>query len=168
MRAHHWIQQLALRPHPEGGHFRETYRAQGGVALPSRFGGPRAFGTAIYYLLEAHDFSSLHRIKSDELWHFYAGDPLRIEILTPQGLRKRITLGADFERGQRFQATVGAGNWFGARPMGEDDAEHGFSLVGCTVAPGFDFDDFELARRDALLRLYPEHADFITAMTRTP
>lgn len=159
--ARYWIDRLGLIAHPEGGYFRETYRAAGGVALPGRYGGPRSFSTAIYFLLERGQVSKLHRIASDEVWHFHTGGAVTVHALTPDGHRHDLRLGLDFDAGQRPQAMVGAGNWFGASLA--DDAE--FALVGCTVAPGFEFEDFEMANRETLLKRFPEHAEFVTRMT---
>jgi predicted cupin superfamily sugar epimerase len=154
------IEQLQLAPHPEGGYFRETYRAAesvGATALPRRFTGERSISTAIYFLLEAGQCSHLHRIRSDEVWHFYAGDPLDVMEIDGAGELKVTRIGT----GGVYQHVVPAGVWFGAAP-----AEGGrFALVGCTVAPGFDFADFELADRAALLREYPRHQDWIRRLT---
>ncbi|GAB2176450.1 cupin domain-containing protein [Dongia sp. agr-C8] len=154
------IDRLQLTPHPEGGWFRETYRASETVAaaaLPRRFGGARSISTAIHFLLEAGQCSRLHRIKADEVWHFYAGDPLDVVEIDAAGSLKTTRLGGDL----LYQHVVPAGSWFGASP-----AEGGrFCLVGCTVAPGFDFADFELADRDALLAEYPRHQDWIRRLT---
>jgi predicted cupin superfamily sugar epimerase len=158
------VEHLKLMPHPEGGYFRETYRGTDRIAasgLPGRFGGERAVSTAIYYLLETGQCSRLHRIKSDEVWHFYAGDPLTVVEITAAGTLQATRLGADFTAGEVFQHIVPAGHWFGATL-----AEAGrFALVGCTVAPGFDFADFELADRAALLAEYPAHQDWIRRLT---
>lgn len=158
------IASLGLQPHPEGGFFRETYRAQESIAhatLPARFTGERSFATAIYYLLGAGDRSRLHRIAADEIWHFYDGDPLLIVAIAPDGELSVTSLGSDFSAGQVPQHVVPAGCWFGAIPA-EDSA---YALTGCTVAPGFDFADFELGRRDALLAAYPQHRAWIEKLT---
>jgi predicted cupin superfamily sugar epimerase len=159
------IDRLQLTPHPEGGYFRETYRASESVAataLPRRFNGARNISTAIYFLLEVGQCSHLHRIRSDEVWHFYAGDPLDVVEIDGTGGLKTTRLGADAV----YQHLVPAGVWFGAAPAsGGRFAPHGFALVGCTVAPGFDFADFELADRAALLREYPRHQDWIRRLT---
>ena len=158
-----WINHLHLNRHPEGGWFVESYRATETIpaeALPARFEGARSFSTAIHFLLEQGDFSALHRLKSDEMWHFYAGLPLTVHIITPAGEYREIRLGAAPELGECFQAFVPAGCWFGAESCGE------YSLVGCTVAPGFDFSDFEMAGRTALTAIFPQHAALITRMTR--
>jgi predicted cupin superfamily sugar epimerase len=159
------VDRLQLTPHPEGGYFRETYRATEGVAgsaLPRRFGGERSISTAIYFLLEAGQCSHLHRIRSDEVWHFYAGDPLDVVEIDTAGQLKTTRLGGDL----LYQHVVPAGVWFGATPAPAGQfAPHGFALVGCTVAPGFDFADFELADRETLLRAYPGHQDWIRRLT---
>ena len=163
-RADYWIERLNLVPHPEGGYFRESYRAGEELpaeALPPRYGGARALATAIYFLLPGTDFSALHRLRSDELWHFYAGSPLTVHVISPGG-HTPWRLGPDFERGERFQALAPAGSWFGA----ELDDREGYALVGCTVAPGFDFADFELGKRDELLRAFPHLAGIVTRLTR--
>jgi hypothetical protein len=158
--AAYWINSLELSPHPEGGYFRQTYRAAEAIpqtALPVRFGGTRVFSTAIYYLLAGEQVSRLHRIKSDEVWHFYTGSSLIIYTLDEQGKRQDLRLGATAEKGDAFQHMVPAGLWFGAAL--EDPSS--FALVGCTVAPGFEFADFELAERSALLSDFPAHQELI-------
>lgn len=163
--ASYWVAKYNMQAHPEGGYFVETYRSSEQIrqaALPGRFGGPRAFGTAIYFLLEGHQCSALHRIQADELWHFYAGDALEVFVIYPEeGTLEVIRLGRDSEAGEVFQAVVPAGAWFGSRPA----AGALYSLVGCTVAPGFDFEDFELAERDALLTQFPQHREVIEMLT---
>jgi predicted cupin superfamily sugar epimerase len=159
------IRLLGLVRHPEGGWYRETYRSAeklASVGLPPRFGGERAFSTAIYFLLERGDFSSLHRIKSDEVWHFYAGTCLTVRTISPAGEARSFVLGNDLNKGEVFQAVVPAGFWFGAEVTGEGP----YSLAGCTVAPGFDFADFELGSRAELLELWPAHSDLIRGLTR--
>lgn len=160
-----WIDRLDLAPHVEGGYFRETYRSVEYIdkhALPERFNGDRSFCTAIYFLLHDNQFSALHRIKQDELWHFYTGDCLVVHIIDTTGNYSRIKLGMNFENGEVFQAVVPLGSWFGATLQQSDT----FALVGCTVAPGFDFADFEIAERDVLVGLYPEHRQIIEQLTR--
>jgi predicted cupin superfamily sugar epimerase len=156
------VNRLELAPHPEGGYFRETYRASESLgALPRRFNGARSISTAIYFLLEAGQCSHLHRIRSDEVWHFYAGDPLIVVEIDAAGSLKTTRLGGDLAAGAVYQHVVPAGVWFGAIP-----ADGGrFSLVGCTVAPGFDFADFELADREKLLAEYPGLQDWICRLT---
>ncbi|HEY4161915.1 MAG TPA: cupin domain-containing protein [Dongiaceae bacterium] len=158
------VAHLGLTPHPEGGYFRETYRAGETVAasgLPARFGAARSFSTAIYYLLEAGQCSRLHRLKTDEIFHFYAGDPLIIVEITKDGALQETRLGTDFTQEMVPQHVIAAGNWFGAAPAKGSR----YSLVGCTVAPGFDFADFEMAARRDLLEAHPRHADWITRLT---
>lgn len=158
------VARLNLAPHPEGGFYRETYRAAEAIpnaGLPARFHGDRSHSTAIYYLLRAGDRSKLHRIKSDEVWHFYAGDPLVIVAMAPNGQLTETILGHDFAAGQVPQHVVPAGHWFGAIPAKGST----FALTGCTVAPGFDFADFELATRDALLADFPQHRAWIERLT---
>lgn len=158
------VTRLGLLPHPEGGFYRETYRAGECVAqaaLPDRFTGDRSHGTAIYYLLGAGDRSKLHRIAADEIWHFYAGDPLLIVAIAPGGALSVTTLGRHFAAGQVPQHVVPAGHWFGAVPA----TGSAYALTGCTVAPGFDFADFELADRSALLAAFPQHGDWIKRLT---
>ena len=155
-----WIDELRLQPHPEGGWFRETYRAAEAVpagALPPRFAGPRVFSTSIYFLLPAGAFSAFHRIRSDEVWHFHDGDALELHLLHPDGHHEVRPVGPG-----AFQAVAPAGCWFGARVA----AGGRYALVGCTVAPGFDFADFELARRGDLLSQFPARADIIRTLTR--
>ncbi len=142
--ARDWVRKLELIPHPEGGYFREIYRSEGLIpraALPDGFGGDRAFSTSIYFLLEHPDVSRLHRIQSDEIWHHYAGNPLRIVSVGPDGALNSVLLGKSLEKSELPQRVVPAGHWFGA----EVAEPGGWTLVGCTVAPGFDFADFELA-----------------------
>jgi predicted cupin superfamily sugar epimerase len=161
----YWVEKHQMLPHPEGGYFTETYRATEQIphaVLPERFKGSRAFSTAIYFLLEGHHFSALHRIQADEVWHFYAGDPLEVFVIHPEsGALEIIRLGPDPDAGEVFQAVVPAGAWFGSRPV----AGAAYSLVGCTVAPGFDFADFELAERVALLAEFPQHRAVIEGLT---
>jgi len=163
--AEHWIRVLQLQPHPEGGWFREEYRAPEKIpqdALPKRFGGERSFSTAIYFLLQANEVSHLHRIQQDEVWHFYDGAGLTVHVIDAAGNYSTIKLGRDIERGESLIGVVEAGSLFGASVHGAGD----FSLVGCTVAPGFDFDDFELPPRAELLGAYPQHRAVIEILTR--
>jgi len=157
------ISHLYLKPHPEGGWYSETYRSdETTTGLPARFSGERNFSTAIYFLLPGSSFSAFHRILSDEMWHFYDGDMLEVLVIDESGALSIIQLGRDTDRGQVFQAVVRRGQWFASRCS----VPEGFSLVGCTVSPGFDFADFELADRSALLQLYPQHEAHIKALTR--
>jgi uncharacterized protein len=159
------IQQYQLQPHPEGGWYQETYKSSeliSATALPERFAGARVFSTAIYFLLEQGNFSAFHRIKSDECWHFYAGDPLLVYVLQPDGKLDIISLGNEISTGQLFQYVVPANCWFASRPAPGSS----FSFVGCTVAPGFDFADFELADASALSAMYPQQESTIKELCR--
>jgi len=158
------IADLELAPHPEGGFYRESWRSPLVANLDGNPAGPegdRSCGTAIYYLLAGEDVSRLHRLKTDEIFHLYAGGPLVIDILEEDHGCRRIELGQDIVVGQVFQAVVPAGCWFGAS-LAEKEA---FALVGCTVAPGFDFADFELGERASLLAAFPDHEDIIRKLT---
>lgn len=163
--ARYWIEHLGLVRHPEGGYYRETYRSQESLArecLPDRFRGGRAFSTAIYFLLPGNEISVFHRLKQDEVWHFYEGSTLTIHAISPAGEYSTIALGRDVERGEALQTTVNAGCVFGATV---DDPES-YALVACTAAPGFDFDDLEIPSREELLARYPEHRGIIEKLAR--
>ena len=160
-----WIEQLELLPHPEGGYYKEMYRSNvvlPKASLPKAFTGDRNVCTGIYYLLEAGDFSAFHRIASDEMWHFYAGEALEIFELTSAGELRIHQLGNDPSRGQSLQLVIPAGNWFASRPA----IATSYSLVGCTVSPGFDFADFEMAERENLRAQFPEHHGIFDELTR--
>ena len=163
--AKYWIENLQLEPHPEGGYFRQTYRSEmviASEALPAGFGGARAASTAIYFLLERENFSAFHRLRSDEVWHFYAGDPLIVHVIEPEGKYSSILLGRDPEAGQVLQDVVRAGCWFASHVADWKS----FAVVGCTVAPGFDFEDFKMGKREELVARYPQHRDLIRRLTR--
>lgn len=158
--AAHWIDTLGLQAHPEGGYFKETYRAAESIptaSLPERYAGARTFCTQIYFLLESHAFSAFHRLKSDETWHFYHGSPIDLHLIHPDGRYEQrvVRMGA-------FQTVVPAGVWFGATVQQPES----YTLVGCTVAPGFDFADFELADGAALQAQFPAHCALIQRLTR--
>ena len=154
------VDALGLAPHPEGGFYRETFRAPLAlVGLPH--GAPRAASTAIYYLLPSGVFSAFHVVASDEVFHHYDGAPLALDVIHPDGRHEAVILGRDLAVGQRPQHVVPAGAWQASMPVGD-----GWSLVGCTVAPGFDFADFEMPPRASLLARFPAHAALITARTR--
>lgn len=158
------IAAFGLSPHPEGGAFRESYRsaeATPQAGLPPRFTGPRALSTAIYFLLPEGSRSRLHRIKSDEVWHFYLGGPLLLIEISPEGAVREVVLGRDYAAGQKLQHVVAAGAWFGSIPQ----PGAGFSFVGCTVAPGFDFADFELGESDVLHKAFPQARAAIELLT---
>jgi len=161
-----YIEGLQLRNHPEGGYFKETFRSSGEIpenALESYgFKGARCFSTSIYFLLPGTTFSALHRILSDETWYYHAGSPLEVFMLFDDGTLKVERIGPSFTNCESFQYTVPARCWFCSRSVDT----HGFTLVGCQVAPGFDFQDFELAKREELLHAFPQHTDFINRFTR--
>jgi predicted cupin superfamily sugar epimerase len=159
------ITQYQLQTHPEGGWYKETYKSTeliAAAALPQRFNNSRFFSTAIYFLLEQGNFSAFHRIKSDECWHFYSGDPLMVYVLQPDGLLQIIELGNDILNGQVFQYVVPANCWFASRPA----VTTVYSFVGCTVAPAFDFADFELADANVLVKEFPQHSKLIHQLCR--
>jgi hypothetical protein len=159
------INAFNLQPHPEGGWYRQTYKSPEIIlaqALPERFSADRHFSTAIFYLLEKGNFSAFHKIKSDESWHFYDGDPLLIYILLPDGNCEVIKLGKNYSAGERYQYVVPAQTWFASCPAPGSE----YCFTGCTVAPGFEFEDFELGDADELIRLYPQHRELITRFCR--
>jgi predicted cupin superfamily sugar epimerase len=160
----YWVQHLDMKAHPEGGYFVEVYRSSETIAhsaLPSRYTGDRAFCTSIFYLLEKGDFSTFHRIASDETLHFYAGGALDVHILDG-GRYMHVCLGRQVDRNQHLQYTIRAGAWFAAAPA----FDSAYSLIGCTVAPGFEFADFEIASRAVLLAEYPDATEVVRAYTR--
>jgi len=156
-----WIDRLDLEAHPEGGYYAETYTADVVVdnrSLPDQYEGPRPTLSSIYYLLEAGDFSAFHRLVSDELWHFYTGDPIKLYLLDTE--LETITLGIE-----QFQAVIPSGTWFAAETVSEAEDAAGYSLVGCDVSPGFRFEDFELAT-SALADEYPAYCELIERLVR--
>jgi predicted cupin superfamily sugar epimerase len=159
--AEQWAEYLGMSPHPEGGWYKETYRASGSIE-PQGFDGERSFSTAIFFLLTADVFSAFHRIRSDEVWHFYAGDGLTVHEIDVDGAYTAHRLGPDPDIGESFQLMIPAGSWFAS------EVTHGgeYGLVGCTVAPGFDFRDFEMAQRAVLTSQFPQHAEVIARLCR--
>ena len=159
------VDVLKLLPHPEGGFYKETYRSDGLIpsgVLGSDFSGDRNYCTAIYFLLTSDNFSAFHRIKQDEIWHFYEGSPLYVHVIDDKGLYTKHTVGLDIENGSLPQLVVPAGAWFASSVKDS----HSYSLVGCTVSPGFDFKDFDLADRKLLISEYPQHQKVIQSLTR--
>ena len=158
------IDKLNLKPLPqEGGYYRETYRSEGGIdqsALPDGYGGDRSYSTAIYYLLTPDTRSAIHRVLSDEVFHFYSGDPVTMLMLYPDKTSRVVTLGNRIDLGQYPQFTVPLGVWQGAilAPGGN------FALMGTTVAPGFEFDDYEHGSLEEMLGDYPDRGDLIRAL----
>lgn len=165
MTADYFIKHLQLQPHPEGGYFKETYRSTGTIAkqcLPAAFNGDRNYSTSIYFLLQQNDFSAFHRIRSDECWHFYEGGPLLIHVINEEGEYSCTRLGRSLDSGEVLQFVVPAMCWFASEPAPGTE----FSLVGCTVAPGFNFSDFEMADAKTLARDYPLHDVLIQRLCR--
>ena len=159
------IKKLSLQPHPEGGFFRETYRSKGVIkadSLDTSYQGERNYSTCIYFLLISDMFSAFHRILQDEIWHFYDGSPIELYSITKDGIYTTTVIGRDIEKGEIPQFVVPGGSWFAASVIRDDD----YTLVGCTVAPGFDFLDFELAVRCELITKFPQHKEIITRLTR--
>jgi len=164
MEADKWIEKLNLKSHPEGGYYYETFAAQEEIsarALPKRYGAARKHYTSIYFLLKGHQVSHFHRIKSDEIWAFHAGVALNIHVINSEGNYSILKLGLNPENGEMLQQIVPAGSWFGASVS----ELSGYSLVGCVVAPGFDFADFELAKRKEMLESFPAHKSIIEQLT---
>jgi predicted cupin superfamily sugar epimerase len=161
--ADYFINKLGLTKHIEGGSFKETYRSNFEINkqnLPGDFKGNRNISTGIYFLLEHGQFSAFHKIASDEMWHFYYGQTLTVYEIEPDGNLITHKLGTDLDKGETFQCIIKAGNWFGSRC----EEPNGFSLVGCTVSPGFDFADFELANKESLTNRYPHLTELIAQM----
>ena len=159
------IKQYNLLEHPEGGWYKETYRSKEIITsnnLPKGFGGDRSLSTAIYFLLEQGNFSAFHRIKSDECWHFYAGESLLIYVLNAHGVLEIISLGNNIAGGDLFQYVVPANCWFASRPA----LQSSYCFVGCTVSPGFDFEDFEMAAASDLITLSPHNVTLIKELCR--
>lgn len=156
----YWIDQLKLEKHPEGGYFAETYRSKMKSEFDG-FEGKRNLSTGIYFLIDQGAFSAFHRIKSDEMWHFYAGDPLLIHMIDVEGNYSNQALGDNLEEGEKLQFVVPAEVYFASEVKGAGD----YSLVGCTVSPGFDFADFELADA-SLAQKFPQHREFLLRLIR--
>ncbi|UTW64731.1 cupin domain-containing protein [bacterium SCSIO 12741] len=160
MDAQYWIEKLALLPHPEGGHYRETFRSNEEIKqenLPQRYAGNRNFGTAIYYLLEGFDRSRFHVLKSDEIWYYHSGSSAIIHFLTPEGKYEDRHIGPNPERGEQFQVVIPRGTCFAV----EVKDRSGYILVGCSVHPGFDFSDFSIPTKEFLHERYPAHRELV-------
>ena len=165
MTAKKLIAHYSLLPHPEGGWYKETYRSTNNIlqsSLPSNFTEGRVFSTAIYFLLEQGNFSAFHKIKSDECWHFYSGQTLFVYVINHDGKLDIIKLGNDIENGEVFQYVVTANCWFASIPANHAE----FCFVGCTVSPGFDFNDFELAKANDLINEFPNLSEIIKKLCR--
>tara|TARA_R110002096_G_scaffold28203_10_gene85652 strand:- start:6286 stop:6807 length:522 start_codon:yes stop_codon:yes gene_type:complete len=158
------IKELRLEPHPEGGYFKETYRSLGEIteeSLEIDYEGNRNYSTCIYFLLTSDNFSAVHRIKQDEIWHFYDGSPISLHMISELGIHSQHTIGRDLKKREAPQFIVPGGYWFAAEVINKDD----YSLVGCTVSPGFNFKDFELKSRKDLISLFPDKEKIISKLT---
>jgi uncharacterized protein len=166
-----WIRQLQLQQHVEGGWYREVYRSSLELQeqwMPGILHGNRSIATHIYFLLQQGEFSAFHRIRSDEGWHFYDGDPLIVYEIDTTGQLTEHRLGTDLNNGSLPFCMIKKGSWFGSRPVVRSiqATDRGFSLVGCSVSPGFDFHDLELAKAGTLAAQFPAHKELIDSMCR--
>jgi predicted cupin superfamily sugar epimerase len=156
-----WIKKLKLQKHPEGGYFTRTYVSDKNINLPG-YDGFRSTCTAIYYMLTGNQFASFHTIKSDEIWHFYSGSSLTLHMINSNSKMEQIQVGPNYDRGERFQVIIKSGCWFAATL----NDKKSYSLVGCTVSPGFDYRDWRLGDRKKLLKMYPQYEKLIKKYTR--
>ena len=145
----------------EGGYYKETYRSDKTIILPSETDGERSISTSIYYLLDGTQFSAFHRLKSDEIWHFYIGSSITLYIINKMENLSEVKLGSNIEKGELFQIQIRAESWFAATV---NDISS-YALIGCTVSPGFDYLDFELGDRKKLIERYPQHRSIIEKLT---
>ena len=157
------VKALNLTKHPEGGYFSEVYRSDETIEkeLHERFSGKHSLYTSIYFLLSENDYSAFHILKSDEIWHFYEGTTLDINIINPDGQLNSVSLGRNFESGEHFQYCIKAGHYFAAEVRDKSS----YALVGCTVSPGFEYSDFELCKKDELIEKFPSHKELIERLT---
>lgn len=158
------IKKLELEPHPEGGYFKETYRSEGEILenqLPDVFEGDRNYSTCIYFLLTSETFSAFHKINQEEIWHFYKGETIQLLMISEEGKLSEVRIGNSIENGEVPQFVVPKNYWFAAKVI----QPKSYALVGCTVAPGFDFKDFTLPTREELINKFPQHQDLITKFT---
>ena len=165
LRKEELIEKLQLEKHPEGGYFKETYRSEillPKSVLPSEFTSSRNASTCIHFMLTSDEFSAFHKVNQDEAWHFYLGETITLHMISPEGEYSQVSIGNDFSQNETPQFVVTAQHWFAAEIKTEDS----FALVGCTVAPGFDFDDFELAEPKELQQIFPQHKEIIEKLTR--
>jgi hypothetical protein len=163
--AEYWVSKLGLIKHPEGGYFKETYRSDEVLSvksLPNRYNSFRPYSTSIYFLLESKTFSAFHKIKSDEIWHFHAGSAVTIYLINSSGNLIELKLGNNPEKGENLQIVIPRNHWFAA----EVKEPNTYSLMACTVSPGFDFQDFELGKQALLSIKYPKLKDLIQRFTR--
>ncbi len=161
-KAKYYIHKLELIKHPEGGYFREIYRAGEMFSIdPPKKHLKRNASTSIYFMLEGTQKSKFHRLKFDELWHFYDGTCAKVYVIDEKGNLSELIIGKDTERGEVFQLAIKKNNWFAAEVMDKKS----FALIGCTVSPGFDFSDFELANKEFLLKKFPQYKSLIQKFT---
>jgi len=164
LKAQKYIKQLQLKKHPEGGYFKEVYCSGEMILpehLPKRYKSSRNFSTSIYFLLEGKQFSSFHLLQSDELWHFYDGSSVLLYIINQKGELSVKKLGRSVD--SELQLTIEKQSWFAA----ELEDKKSFALFGCTVSPGFEFEDFEIGRRDELIKNFPQYFDLIKRLTKS-
>ncbi len=160
------IDKLDLQPHPEGGYFKETYRSPVKInseALGKNYDGNRNVSTCIYFMLTSETFSAFHKINQDEIWHFYTGSPISLHIISEEGEHSEILIGCEMDKNQVPQAVVNGGSYFAAKVT----EANSYALVGCTVAPGFDFKDFYLPSQEELTAKFPKHKRLIEQFTRS-
>ena len=157
--AKYWINHLKLKPHPEGGFYKEVYRSKE-VFFPTGISGERNYMTSIYFLLDEGSVSHFHSIQSDELWCYHSGDALSVYLLYPDGKLDEFVIGPNSQNGEILQAVVPANTIFGSKSKGN------YSLVGCVVSPGFDFRDFTLYTTKELLNNYPQHEGIIKQLSK--
>ncbi|MGB1241384.1 MAG: cupin domain-containing protein [Chitinophagales bacterium] len=166
LQAQKYIQNLQLEAHPEGGYYRRSYQSNiilPSTSLPNRFKNSRLAASAVYFLLTTDSFSAFHRLQADELWHFYAGTSVVLYLIHPDGRLETIEVGNPLiNPNASFQALIPAQTWFAAAVTATDS----YALVGCTLAPAFDFEDFELAEKMGLAKEYPQHAELIELFVR--
>ena len=161
----YWVNKLEMLAHPEGGFYKETYRSENSfIANDNLFKQEeRVYSTGIYFLLNENNFSAFHKIKSDEMWHYYTGsNSLIVHEIDLKGNYKSTAIGPNIEAGEVFQYVVKAGVWFAS----DIKKKEGFALVGCTVSPGFDFKDFEMADQSEMILQFPYHKKIIESLTR--
>lgn len=161
-KAKYYIDKLELKKHPEGGYYKEIYRSAEMFYVDApQIRNKRNYSTSIYFLLDGKQVSKFHRLKSDELWHFYDGDSVSIYVIDNKGNLTQLKLGRNIENNEMFQAVIKNGNWFAAEVINKKS----FALIGCTVSPGFDFSDFEFANREYLINKYPHLQELIIKFT---
>ena len=162
MNAEYWIKNLGLNPHPEGGYYKSTYDSDSIFSDSDivEIGKRRKLFTSIYFLLRSEDISHFHRLKSDELWYYHGGSSLTVHVIDESGLYHELKLGLNIEKGEEPQVLVPKNSIFGSSVMEQGT----FSLVGCMVSPGFEFEDFELFDQEELLKEYPQHEIIIRKM----